>query len=84
MAVLAHRINAFCRDYIAVGPDGTRRCDTEGFKGLSLQDMINALADECGIVVDMETGMLTIPDIEVVKKEGAADDGTAETETTAG
>ena len=72
LAVMVHEVNAFCRDYIAVGEDGTRRCDREGFKGLSLQDMVDALKEECDVQIDLKTGILTVPGVE--KKEGKDDD----------
>ena len=64
------QINNFCFDYIAIGPDGTRACEREGFQGVSIQDIIDGLADECGIYVDKKTGVFEVKGIEFVQVEG--------------
>ena len=58
------QVNDFCTQFIAVGPDGTNP-SKEGFQGLSLQDIVDTLADECQIYIDLKTGELDVDGVEI-------------------
>ena len=49
LALMMRVINDFCQDYVAVGPDGTRRCETDGIDGISLQDMVDKITEQLAL-----------------------------------
>jgi hypothetical protein len=42
---------------IGYGPDGVFKSKDGEFNGVSIQDVIDVLYDECKIVVDLDTGL---------------------------
>ena len=60
LATLLHQIIEFCEQYVAPGrqPDGA-------FSGLTLEDLAQALLDECQIKIDAKRGLIDIEGIEL-------------------
>lgn len=67
LAKLLRQVNDFCNDYIAIGSDGVRKA-IDGFQGLSLQDIVDALADECDLFVNLQEGTLEIKGVQVIRE----------------
>ena len=84
LAVFMRKISDFCIEMLGPGPDGQQKPKEGEFAGISLQDIADQLAEECGVYIDTDTWMMEFENIEVVRKEGAADDGTGQAETAAG
>lgn len=77
-----HQITTFCESYVL--PAQSKQPEGK-YKGITLEDMAEALKEECDIHIDWERGLIDIDGIQIVEEEeGAEDDGTAEAETTAG
>lgn len=75
-----HQITTFCEAYVL--PSQEKQPEGK-YKGITLEDMAEALKEECDIHIDWQRGLIEIENILTVK-EGAENDGTAEAETTAG
>lgn len=84
LAVLMRKINDFCIGMLGPGPDGQQKPKEGEFSGISLRDIADALAEECGVYINTDTWMMEFDNIEVAKKEGAADERAGQAETTAG
>ena len=84
LAVMMRKINDFCIEMLGLGPDGQQKPKEGEFSGISLKDIADALADECGVYVNTDTWMMEFDNIEVVKKEGADDERAEQAEKTAG
>lgn len=84
LALLMRKVNDFCIDILGPGPDGQQKPKEGEFAGISLDDIAQSLKEECGIHIDTKTWMMEIDGIEIVRKEGAEDEGTGRTETVAG
>ena len=85
LAVFMQKINDFCIEMLDPGPDGQQKPKDGEFAGISLRDIADQLAKECGVYINPETWVMEVDGIEVVRtEEGVADDGTAEAETAAG
>ncbi len=69
-------INDFCLENIAPGPDGTAKPKEGEFGGISLKDIADALADECGVFIDTETWIMEVKGVEVRRIGDDANDGT--------
>ena len=70
LAVFMRKINDFCVEMLGPGPDGQQKPKTGEFAGISLKDIADSLADECGVYIDTETWVMEVEGIEVVR-EGA-------------
>jgi len=72
LAVFMRAINDFCLENIAPGPDGTAKPKEGEFSGISLKDIADTLAEECGVFIDTETWMMEVKGVEVrrIKAEG--------------
>lgn len=83
LAKFMRQITDFCGEYVL--PSQEKQKEGE-YQGITLEDMAEALKDECDIHFDLENGMVNIENILVAKKEeeGAEDDGTAEARRDAG
>lgn len=83
LAKFMHQITDFCGEHVLPGQE--KQKDGE-YRGITLEDMAEALKDECDIHFDLENGMVNIENILVAKKEkeGAADERAGQAETTAG
>lgn len=57
MLRLVHDLNEFALDVIGYGPDGVFKSKDGEFNGVSIQDVIDALDEECKIMVDLDTGL---------------------------
>ena len=85
LALLMRKINDFCIEMLGPGPDGQQKPKEGGFSGISLKDIADQLAEECGVYINPETWVMEVDGIEVVRvEEGAADDRTGQAETAAG
>lgn len=84
LAVMIRKINNFCTEMLGPGPDGQQKPKDGEFSGISLKEIADQLEEECGVYINTKTWTIEFDNIEIVKKEGADDDGTAEAETTAG
>lgn len=85
LAVFMRKISDFCLEMLGPGPDGQQKPKEGEFAGISLQDIADQLAEECGVYINPETWVIEADGIEVVRvEEGAADDRTGQAETTAG
>ena len=80
LAKFLRQITDFCGEYVL--PSQEKQPEGE-YQGITLEDMAEALKDECDIHIDWQRGLIDIENILTVK-EGAENDGTAEAETTAG
>lgn len=60
-------INDFCIEMLGPGPDGQQKPTAGEFNGISLKDIADQLADECGIFIDTDTWVMEVMDIEVVR-----------------
>jgi len=74
LALLMRKINDFCIEMLGPGPDGQQKPKDGEFSGISLKDIADQLAEECGVYINTDTWMMEFENIEVVKKEGAADE----------
>ena len=82
LALLMRKINDFCVEMLGPGPDGQQKPKDGEFSGISLKDIADQLAEECGVYIDTDTWMMEIENIKVVRvEEGAADDRTGQVET---
>ena len=54
---LLEDLNDFALDVIGYGPNGVFKSKDGEFNGVSIQDVIDVLYDECKIVVDLDTGL---------------------------
>ena len=82
LAKFMHQITDFCGEHVL--PSQEKQKEGE-YQGITLEDMAEALKDECDIHFDLENGMVNINNILIMKEEeGAEDDGTAEARRDAG
>ena len=72
LAVFMRKINDFCVEMLGPGPDGQQKPKTGEFAGISLKDIADSLADECGVYIDTETWVMEVAGIEVIR-EGEQD-----------
>ena len=84
LAVFMRKINDFCVEMLGPGPDGQQKPKAGEFAGISLKDIADQLEEECGVYINTDTWTMEFENIEVVRKEGAADERAGQTETTAG
>lgn len=84
LALMMRKINDFCLEMLGPGPDGQQKPKEGEFSGISLKDIADALADECGVYINTDTWMMEFENIKVVKKEGADDERAGQAEKTAG
>ena len=77
LAKFLHQITDFCGDYVL--PSQEKPPEGE-YQGITLEDMAEALREECDIHFDLENGMVNIENILVAKKEeeGVTNDGTGQ------
>ena len=76
LAKFLRQITDFCGEYVL--PSQEKQPEGE-YQGITLEDMAEALKDECDIHIDWERGLIDIDGIQIVEEEeGAEDDGTAE------
>lgn len=80
LAKFLHQITDFCGEYVL--PSQEKQPEGE-YQGITLEDMAEALKDECDIHIDWQRGLIDIDNILIVK-EGEEHDGTAEADATAG
>ncbi len=74
LAKFLHQITDFCGEYVL--PSQEKQPEGE-YQGITLEDMAEALKDECDIYIDWQRGLIDIDNILIVK-EGEEHDGTAE------
>lgn len=75
-----HQITTFCGEYVL--PAQSKQPEGE-YQGITLEDMAEALKEECDIHIDWQRGLIDIDNILIVK-EGEEHDGTAEADATVG
>ena len=68
LAVFMRKINDFCVEMLGPGPDGQQKPKTGEFAGISLKDIADSLAEECGVYIDPETWVMEVEGIEVVRE----------------
>ena len=68
LAVFMRKINDFCVEMLGPGPDGQQKPKTGEFAGISLKDIADSLADECGVYIDTETWVMEVEGIEVIRE----------------
>lgn len=68
LAVLMRKINDFCLEMLAPGPDGPQKPKSGEFEGISLKDIADQLAEECGIFIDTDTWVMEVNNIEIVRE----------------
>ena len=72
LAVMMRKINDFCIEMLGPGPDGQQKPKDGEFSGISLKDIADQLAEECGVYINTDTWMMEFENIEVVKTENSA------------
>lgn len=61
LAGFLHRIEDFCKSFLVPeGGDGT-------FAGITVEDMCQALKDECDITIDLKSGLINIDGIKILE-----------------
>ncbi|MBP3342283.1 MAG: hypothetical protein J6K99_07135 [Peptococcaceae bacterium] len=73
LAVFMRKINDFCLEMLGPGPDGQQKPKENEFSGISLQDIADQLAEECGVYIDTKTWLMEVDGIEVVRTEEKGD-----------
>ena len=68
LAMFMRKINDFCVEMLGPGPDGQQKPKTGEFAGISLKDIADSLAEECGVYIDTETWVMEVEGIEVVRE----------------
>ena len=68
LAVLMRKINDFCTEMLGPGPDGQQKPESGEFDGISLKDIADSLAEECGVYIDTETWVMEVEGIKVVRE----------------
>lgn len=68
LAVFMRKINDFCVEMLGPGPDGQQKPKTGEFAGISLKDIADSLADECGVYIDTETWVMEVEGIKVIRE----------------
>ena len=68
LAVFMRKINDFCTEMLGPGPDGQQKPESGEFAGISLKDIADSLAEECGVYIDTETWVMEVEGIEVVRE----------------
>ena len=68
LAVFMRKINDFCVEMLGPGPDGQQKPESGEFAGISLKDIADSLAEECGVYIDTETWVMEVKGIEVVRE----------------
>lgn len=63
LALLLNNITDFCERYVLP----TKNHKEGEFGGVTLEDMAQALKDECGISIDIYNGLINVDGLEVVK-----------------
>lgn len=69
LAIFMRKINDFCLEYIGPGEDGQQQPKEGEFSGISLKDIAEQLAEECGIYIDTDTWTMEVEGLTVEKKE---------------
>ena len=67
LAVFMRKINDFCTEMLGPGPDGQQKPKTGEFSGISLKDIADSLAEECGVYIDTETWVMEVEGSKVVR-----------------
>ena len=70
ITLLMRKINDFCIEMLGPGPDGQQKAKEGEFEGISLKDIADSLAEECGVFIDTETWEMEVPGIEIIREEG--------------
>lgn len=68
LAIFMRKINDFCIEMLGPGPDGQQKPKSGEFAGISLKDIADSLAEECGVYIDTETWVMEVEGIEVVRE----------------
>lgn len=68
LAIFMRKINDFCIEMLGPGPDGQQKPKAGEFSGISLKDIADSLAEECGVYIDTETWVMEVEGIEVVRE----------------
>lgn len=68
LAVFMRKINDFCTEMLGPGPDGQQKPESGEFAGISLKDIADSLAEECGVYIDTETWVMEVEGIKVVRE----------------
>lgn len=68
LAMFMRKINDFCVEMLGPGPDGQQKPKTGEFAGISLKDIADSLAEECGVYIDTETWVMEVEGIKVVRE----------------
>ena len=68
LAMFMRKINDFCIEMLGPGPDGQQKPKTGEFAGISLKDIADSLAEECGVYIDTETWVMEVEGIKVVRE----------------
>lgn len=69
LSILMRKINDFCIEMLGPGPDGQQKPKAGEFAGISLKDIADQLAEECGVYINTETWVMEVEGIEVVREE---------------
>lgn len=64
-----HKINDFCLEYLGPGEDGQQQPEEGEFSGISLKDIAEQLAEECGIYINTDTWSMEIAGAKAEKEE---------------
>lgn len=84
LAIFMRKINDFCIEMLGPGPDGQQKPKDGEFSGISLKDIADQLEEECSVYINTDTWTMEFENIEVVRKEGAADERAGQAEKTTG
>ena len=69
LALLLRKATDFCNEVLGPGPDGNLKTKEGEFDGISMKDIADQLAEECGVHIDTEKWLMQFDNIEIRKIE---------------